>query len=346
MFTDGFEFEKTYQCANQLGVWEPRADFPKCVRMTSCLRQKLAAGVDGFGPVCDAQGDFAPHQEDTRTGESWCVDPQGHEIEGTRTQADQESTDCAHYARIPNTPKIPLHRDFTRGCVHWGDVWWKTFDGQVFGYGAEGPLTLFKTDDDLFTVTLTPASNHGAEVAKRWVEFRLTDVISASDIVFTLRYRNSEPIIVTAGIIHELDGPIALEGGFEVTYDGEWVKVTNKVIYGTAAWMVNAIDGTVYVEIEPGLVSHGLCGNYDNDIDNDYLDKSGNCVTDAADFADSWQTTCPVRPYWSTYSIIGADERHVTFTNNHRETITLYWISVDQPVNASFPRILNSYRLH
>merc|ERR1712106_736800 len=134
------------------------------------------------------------------------------------------------------------------------------------------------------------------------------------DVVFTLRYRNSEPIIVTSGIIHELDGPIALESGFEVTYDGEWVKVTNKTIYG---------------EVEPGLTSHGLCGNYDNDINNDYLDKSGNCVTDAADFADSWQASCPVRPYWSTYSIIGADERHVTFTNNHRETITLYWISVD-----------------
>ena len=329
MFVDGFEFEKTFQCANQLGVWEPQAEFPKCVRMTSCLRQKLAAGENGFGPQCDAQGDFLPFQEDARTGERWCVDPQGNEIDGTRTGADVERTDCTAYARIPQTPKIPVHHDFSDGCVHWGDVWFKTFDGQIYGYGADGPLTLFKTQDDLFTVTLTPASNHGAESAKRWVEFRLTDVTSASDIVFTLRYKNGEPVIVTAGIMHELVGPIALDGGFEIIFDGEWVKVTNKVIYGQAVWMVNAIDGTIFIQIEPGLVSHGLCGNYDNDIDNDYLDKSGNCVNDPTEFADSWQTTCPVRPYWSTFNIVGAEERHVTFTNNMREAITLYWISTD-----------------
>ena len=77
MFVEGYEFEKSYQCANQLGVWEPRADFPKCVRMTSCLRQKLDAGENGFGAQCDAQGDFLPNQADASTGERWCVDPQG-----------------------------------------------------------------------------------------------------------------------------------------------------------------------------------------------------------------------------------------------------------------------------
>ena len=58
-------------------------------------------------------------------------------------------------------------------------------------------------------------------------------------------------------------------------------------------------------------------------------DQQGNCVSDSCVFADSWRTTCPVRPYWKTYSIVGADERHVEFTNNYRDTIHLYWISVD-----------------
>ena len=93
--------------------------------------------------------------------------------------------------------------------------------------------------------------------------------------------------------------------------------------------MWNPYDGTIYITIEPGLVSHGLCGNFDNDIENDYLDKKGNCLTDSCAFADSWRTTCPVRPYWKTFSIVGADARHVEFTNNYRDTVYLYWVSVD-----------------
>ena len=64
----------------------------------------------------------------------------------------------------------------------------------------------------------------------------------------------------------------------------------------------------------------------------DYLSitiNKGDCVSDSCDFADSWQTSCPLRPYWKTYSIVGADERHVEFTNNFQDTVSLYWISVD-----------------
>ena len=61
------------------------------------------------------------------------------------SQNIQAPADCAQYAKIPETPRIPAHHDFSGACVHWGDVWYKTFDGQVFGYGGEGPFTLFTT---------------------------------------------------------------------------------------------------------------------------------------------------------------------------------------------------------
>ena len=63
----------------------------------------------------------------------------------TNKQNLQAPADCAQYAKIPETPRIPAHHDFSGACVHWGDVWYKTFDGQVFGYGGEGPFTLFTT---------------------------------------------------------------------------------------------------------------------------------------------------------------------------------------------------------
>ena len=126
---------------------------------------------------------------DERTGESWCVDPQGEEIDGTRTPADQTPSDCSTHAKIPSTPQIPAHHEFTDACVHWGGVWYKTFDGQVYGYGGEGPWTLFTTQDGLLTVNLLPENNHGSLIARRWVEFKMTDVTSGTDVVFTLRYK-------------------------------------------------------------------------------------------------------------------------------------------------------------
>ena len=52
------------------------------------LKAKKAAGKDGSGPQCDAQGDYVPCQYD-QSGEHWCVDTQGKEIDGTRTSPDQ-----------------------------------------------------------------------------------------------------------------------------------------------------------------------------------------------------------------------------------------------------------------
>ena len=57
------------------------------------MKAKQAAGKDGYGPQCDAQGDFVPCQYD-QSGEHWCVDTQGKEIDGTRTQADQVKNLC------------------------------------------------------------------------------------------------------------------------------------------------------------------------------------------------------------------------------------------------------------
>ena len=119
------------------------------------------------------------------------MDPQGEEIQGTRTTPGKTPTDCSGYAKIPSTPRIPAHRSFDDACVLWGEVWHKTFDGQVYGYGGEGPFTLFATQDGIMTVSLLPESNHGTKVAKRWIEFRFTDVSAGNDVVFTLRFKVS-----------------------------------------------------------------------------------------------------------------------------------------------------------
>ena len=58
--------------------------------------------------------------------------------------------------------------------------------------------------DGLLSVTMMPESNHGSVIARRWLEFRMTDVVEGSDVVFTLRYKENKPIVVTSGIASDL----------------------------------------------------------------------------------------------------------------------------------------------
>ena len=51
---------------------------------------------------------------------------------------------------------------------------------------------------------MMPESNHGSVIARRWIEFRMTDVVEGSDVVFTLRYKENKPIVVTSGIASDL----------------------------------------------------------------------------------------------------------------------------------------------
>lgn len=184
VFSDALEIEKTFSCANDLGIWDPVSEVPQCVRITQCLRAKMAAGEGAQSPQCDAQGDYESKQVDVRSGESWCVDTQGKEIANTRRDSlDDEEADCSQFAKIPSRPMIPNHMDLDGACVHWDDVWYKTFDGQIYGYGVEGPLTLLKSRDGQFTITMLPLQNFGSDShAKRWIEFR------KGNKLFTLRF--------------------------------------------------------------------------------------------------------------------------------------------------------------
>ncbi|XP_054619388.1 nidogen-2 [Dunckerocampus dactyliophorus] len=66
--------------------------------------------VGAFVPQCDANGQYTPQQCHGSSGHCWCVDSQGQERPGTRTQAGATPVDCARSDERPKS-HCEHHRD-------------------------------------------------------------------------------------------------------------------------------------------------------------------------------------------------------------------------------------------
>lgn len=62
--------------------------------------QRTYPGDRSHIPQCDEQGHFLPLQCHGSTGFCWCVDPDGHEVPGTRTPPGSTPPNC----RLPGEP--------------------------------------------------------------------------------------------------------------------------------------------------------------------------------------------------------------------------------------------------
>uniref|UniRef100_A0A665TN62 Nidogen 2a (osteonidogen) n=1 Tax=Echeneis naucrates TaxID=173247 RepID=A0A665TN62_ECHNA len=121
------------QCTNSLGSFQCQCqpgfygDGFSCSQLevrpkSQCEqhRDSLQSGVEAMGrpsigafvPQCDSDGQYRPLQCHGSTGHCWCVDSNGEERRGTRTEAGETPRDCSR----PERPKTHCeqHRDSVR----------------------------------------------------------------------------------------------------------------------------------------------------------------------------------------------------------------------------------------
>ena len=114
-----------------------------CERITECRAS---------GAQCTPSGAFSPLQCDTEYN-CWCVDTVGTKIEGTDAGPGDANPECLGFAApAVESPSLPAHQDWHDSCVVWAKgEWYKTFDGQFFGYKASNcQMTLLESAKGLY----------------------------------------------------------------------------------------------------------------------------------------------------------------------------------------------------
>ncbi|NXY50650.1 SSPO protein, partial [Ceuthmochares aereus] len=83
------------------------------------------------------------------------------------------------------------------------------------------------------------------------------------------------------------EGQPHLHGGLSVTWPGDWVAVASGLGVRVALDGHQAVTVTVGAELWGG--TWGLCGSYNDDPTDDFLQPGGDVATLASTFGNSWK---------------------------------------------------------
>lgn len=256
----------------------------------SCQRETLCRQT--AGARCTASGAFECVQCDTETNECWCVNELGAEIADTRVGEGFDTPNCVGYAAAPvKSPKLPAHYDWHDACVVWeAGTWFKTFDGNFFGYTAPScQMTLLETPRG-FSVYQFALDNEGRvsyelHHEEQKVAARLT---YNADGLTTLYFAGREYAL------DESKESVTLGGVFKVHRESGAVVVVDQIEHITVVFNGEAL----LIRSKYNQASNGVCGSFDANAKNDIKNTYGHVVENISDSVDTWRSSCPTQPYW------------------------------------------------
>lgn len=284
---EGFLFagdnaQDSYQINCKDDAWKQQddsayiADQYSCQRLTKC---RSTPNAD-----CTDSGAFKALQ--CQSGDCWCVDSEGVQIPGTLAGPGEATPNCAGYDSPPvASPKLPEHHDWHDACVVWNHgEWYKTFDGQFFGYVADScQMQLMKTNEGLNVFKL-PLIN----------DQQSYDLINDDQkVAGRLTFQGSQTTFFFNGRYYALDetkDAVTLGNYFKVYRKDNAVNVIDLI--ENIKFVFN--NESLLIKTKFGLSNKGLCGSYDANVKNDATNRYNHVISNIGDSADTWRMDdCP-----------------------------------------------------
>ncbi|XP_016416622.1 IgGFc-binding protein [Sinocyclocheilus rhinocerous] len=169
-------------------------------------------------------------------------------------------------------------------CIAKGDPHYRTFDGNHFSFQGTCTYTLVKTSGK--DQTLTPFNivnkNDMLKGTRGSYVKSATITVRGHEITFIQGNRNR---VTIDGTVSNL--PVSLNSeGISITLSGSiGVLQTDfglEVKFNWADTLMVTLSSSYYNNIV------GMCGTYNNDVEDDYVTPSGNSMTDITEWAKSW----------------------------------------------------------
>ncbi|XP_069738785.1 LOW QUALITY PROTEIN: SCO-spondin-like [Phaenicophaeus curvirostris] len=165
---------------------------------------------------------------------------------------------------------VPLRRrGLSARCLSWAGARYRTFDGTHFHFSGGCTYSLAEATDGTWGVTVSAGDP------------RVLHMTFGMDTVVA----QGRDISVNGVVVPE--GQPYLHGGLSVTWPGDWVAVASGLGVRVALDGHRAVTVAVGAELWGG--TWGLCGSYNDDPTDDFLQPGGDVATLASTFGNSWK---------------------------------------------------------
>ncbi|XP_074753624.1 SCO-spondin-like [Athene noctua] len=154
-------------------------------------------------------------------------------------------------------------------CLAWAGSRYRTFDGTHFHFSGECTYSLATAADGTWAVSITAGNPRALHMT-----FGMDMVVA--------RGRN-----VSVNSLAVPEGRPFLHNGISVTWLGDWVAVVSGLGVRVASDGRQAVTVTVEAELRGG--TRGLCGPYNDDPADDFLQPGGDVALFATSFGNSWK---------------------------------------------------------
>ncbi|XP_033096051.1 mucin-5AC-like, partial [Anneissia japonica] len=205
------------------------------------------------------------------------------------TEANEKLTTAVNKPLIPTTPVflVPTPVPTVGYCTVWSQKYYRTFDGKHFIFDSTCSLILAKDCQDLglFSIYLSTE-----QCAENTCKQRLTIELDTDNGMMTLQLRKEgEQAVVVDYNVDEFLTESGTVNGVEVLFVSGWVVVSSPIGFnviwdGMSRYTVDITSEELY----GGLC--GLCGNNNEDQDDDFLSPEGAKQVTAERFGRSWET--------------------------------------------------------
>ncbi|XP_049654923.1 SCO-spondin-like [Accipiter gentilis] len=161
------------------------------------------------------------------------------------------------------------HRGPSASCLTWAGSRYRTFDGRHFHFSGECTYSLAAAADGTWAVSIAAGNPRTLHMT-----FGM-DTVAA-------RGRN-----ISVNGVAVPEGQPYLHNGISVTWLGDWVAVASGLGVRVTSDGRQAVTVTVDAEQRGG--TRGLCGPYNDDPADDFLQPGGDVAPFAASFGNSWK---------------------------------------------------------